>query len=449
MRIVYQIGRLDTTMKPLKFEYRGKIYEKVLSSFVFKEYFKNEVSVILVYPVSLPINRGLIQERSNLEDNLKNKIKNILDSKENYLNNPCEFFREHPFTSQADDFILIHSIGEYEGLKFECSYDDIVLEILFDMIERYLKKEFNEIYVDISSGLNIYVSALLEAVRHFYVFHRLQDWDNKKLKVYEIFSEPIIGSSANSYQIYNILMGFKAFFSSPISSQDINNYELSRKIVNSLFGNINNRELKNKLQKCFENFAIHFSAIKNATPLANYTFEYDEICAIEDLIKKIIILGKEKLSKDWKKSPQIPKSDFLKALLSLSFYKGIVKILKSNEISPEKGKGVALEELKKFEKLYDLVGLNLNFKFLGNEIRNLKKGKDRDGKTLSEKASECWKLLSNFIYSESNQFNPRNFFAHAGFERNITEVRKCNEQLYFRYKDNIKENIKKELMERM
>lgn len=447
MKIIYQIGRLDTIMKPLKFKFERKIYEKELSSFAFKEHFKNGSEVILVYPVSLPINENLIQEKSNLEASFKNEISNILKNKENYLKDPYEFFKKHPHTPQADGFILIHSIGKYDCLKFECSYNDIVLEILFDMIERYNEKKFDEIYVDISSGLNIYISALIEAVRHFSVFEKLQNWQERGTKIYQIFSEPIIGSSANLFEIHKEEVEYKVFFSSPIKNEDLRDYNLSRKIADE------NKNLKQKIQKHLENFLICFSSIKNSTPLILYTFERNQENEIKELIHEIIKLGKEKLKKDWQKGAGLSKDNFLKSLLALSFYLGIVKVLNKKQIEVDKEKkGIAIEEIKnKFGRkkgsIYEVFGMELNTIFIGNEIRNLEEGKDKDGKTLKDKAENSWILLNKFISAEERQFNPRNFFAHAGFERTVIEIRKENNRLYVRYRESEKERIKKELIE--
>ncbi len=432
-------------MKILKFIYKENEYEVGLSSFALKRCFGDCARLVLIYPVSLPLNKSLINQNPNLNDDLKERIRKILDNKDEYLENPREFFSFHPHNQEANDFILIHSIGEYEKVKFESSYDDIVLEILFDMIERYLNCRFEELYIDISSGLNIYIAALLEAVRHFSIFNRLQNWHSEKCKIYKVFSEPIIGFTSTSYEIHEVPVEFKAFYSSPIKEQDIDNYQLSRKITESLFGDTHNREFKNKIQRYFENFAIHFSAIKNAIPLANYTFELDSSYDIEKLLKEIISLGKKKLHENWRRSPQLSKENFLKTLLSLSFYKGITKIFEYENINPTGDRGVSLEEIKRFKKVYEVFGLNLNITFLGNEIRNLAEAKDSEGMRLEDKVSDDWRSLNEFLYGEGSDFNPRNFFAHAGFERMITEVRKCNGKLYFRYRDQERDKVKEQL----
>ncbi|MEO0151715.1 MAG: CRISPR-associated CARF protein Csx1 [candidate division WOR-3 bacterium] len=454
MKLIYQIGRLDAQMKTLKFLYEGKEYEKELSSFALKEHFRSDVKVILIYPVSLPFNRALVNDKSQLGNDLKNKIRIILedeDRRNGYLENPRGFFQCHPHSKPEDDFILIHSMGEYEGVKFESSYDDIVLEILFDMIDRYIKDRFSELYIDISSGLNIYVSALLEAMRHFAIFDGLQNWsDSSRCKIYKVFSDPILGSSANIFQIHQVKTEFKTFFSSPIKKEDINNYKLSKGITEFLFKE-DRRDFKNKLQNYFENFAIHFSAIKNATPLANFTFEFDDNSSIESFIKGIIEKAKERINENWKKSPNLSKEYFLKTLLSLSFYGGIVKTFKDKNLKIAGACGASLEEIKKFEEIYKIFGLKLNETILGKELYNLREGKDREGKTLIEKANDEWKLLKDYLptESETESFETRNLFAHAGFEKTITMVRKYNEKLYFTYKFSACSKVKEALLDKV
>nr|WP_241243661.1 TM1812 family CRISPR-associated protein [Caldicellulosiruptor changbaiensis] len=112
----------------------------------------------------------------------------------------------------------------YLGGKVELygKYEAIVLEILFDMIERYLSEDIEEIYIDISSGHNIYISAMLEAVRSFAVFTKLMHWirKEKQPKVFITFPDPIIGRNRKIYQIHIQLQSFAAFFSSPISKKE-------------------------------------------------------------------------------------------------------------------------------------------------------------------------------------------------------------------------------------
>jgi CRISPR/Cas system-associated protein Csx1 len=52
-----------------------------------------------------------------------------------------------------------------------------------------------------------------------------------------------------------------------------------------------------------------------------------------------------------------------------------------------------------------------------------------------------WKLLKNITDQSSTSINPRNFLAHCGFEKNITELKKLdNGDVLIRYTSYYKEN---------
>lgn len=439
MRLIYQIGRLDPNMSELKFSIDGKEFSSFLSSLALKEFFNKEAKVILIYPVSLPINERLLS--SDIDPNFKQKIKETLDNPDIYFNDPISFFKNHPHTKQSDDFFIIHSLGEFRGILFEATFDVIVLEILIDMITRYMEEEFTDLYVDISSGLNIYVSALLEATRNFVVFQKLQSWneeDNFTTRI--VFTDPIFGSSKNIYEIHkDYELKLKVFFSSPISRKDCDSYNLSRKISN------NNRELKRKFQKIFKNFLLCFSSIKNNAPLALYTFEFDSQENIKMLIKEMISVIKNQINFSWIKAPALNKDDYLKALMSLSFYIGIVKILNQMQINTRQE--VDIESIEEtFYNVYNIFNLPLYSGLLKHEIRNIVEGKGIDKIPLKEKLTDEWKPLADFFSLESREIVPRNFLAHAGFEKNIVELKKYNERILVRYKPDLIHRVREILI---
>lgn len=443
MIYIYQIGRLDTNItKEINFKIREeKILESLkypLSSLALKQHFLNArnstVKVILAYPVSLPFNENLICDRSQIPPNLKEKIKQILSDlreTQNYLRNPEEFFKLHPY-SEGNEFFVIHSIGEYKGQKFDGKFDDIVIEFFIDMLERIKVVDETEIYVDVSTGLNVYVSAMLEAVRHFSTYYHLSEWENRKLKIFIVFTDPIIGSPANEFNIYkDYELKFKHFFSSPIKKEDIDSYTLARKIAGD------NGSLKNQIQNFLKNFALSFSAIKNNTPLVVYTFGYNN----EILENEFIARVKSEIKKDWIKSPNFDKDTYFKLFLTLAFYCGIIKVLRNHSIfiSSE----VKIEQMKeKFENIYKIFNLTLNENFLGNEVSNLiRKLRDKDMRE--------WTLLNKVLEGRSGSKDPRNFFAHSGLEGNITEVKKVNNEILIRYKENEKAWIEKCLIDHL
>ncbi|TYP55428.1 CRISPR-associated CARF protein Csx1 [Thermosediminibacter litoriperuensis] len=425
--LIYQIGRLDRNIiKKQKFRIEGKTRFKQLSSFALKEHLKEngeQAKVILVYPISLPFNRTL--ENANFGDfsrSLKAVSKN---PKEEYLSNPKNFFSNMPYSSEVDDFFVIHSIGEYAGINFEGKFNDIVFEIALDMIERY-NEEIERIYVDISSGLNIYVSALLEAVRFFSTWAMLKNWlpEAKRPEIWITFSDPILDNDAAEYQLHREKLEFKAFFASPINKEDINN--VAKKIYED------DRSKKRKLSSLLENFLVIFSAIKNNIPLAVYLFGYDNREVIDETSRTLIEDMKKKFYDSYAASPNLDKNTYSKGLLSLAFYSGIAEVFWHYQIKNyDEDDGIDLDELKRiFDDLYSLFSLKPNNVFLGNEISNTKR--------IMEKINiedSTWHLLIKFHNKEYEGRTPdkRNFFAHSGLEGLVTEMKKEKDNFFVRY----------------
>lgn len=223
MKVIYQVGRLDDPKKSTQeFCIKNFLGEKVnesgraeLSSFVLRDFFRkrgDEAKTVIVYPASIVFNKFL--QNYIQPEELKNELLDIFTNPSSYFKNPYEFLDRIQLETSKDEKIIVHSLGEYLGWNFDANYDDIVLEILLDMIERYLNGELEELYLDISSGHNIYISAILEAARHFAVFSNLMEWmDVHKLpKIFLVFSDPIIGSSANNFEIHIQQQNFTAFF---------------------------------------------------------------------------------------------------------------------------------------------------------------------------------------------------------------------------------------------
>lgn len=457
MKVIYQISRLDQNiLENKKFKINNEIYESPLSGFALKQYlkvlYKNDaVKLILIYPISLALNSRMLSVKDEkLKDFIKD-IRLILEKEENYnnfLKNPKEVFKNHPYNDKnfADDFLIIHSTGCYENRIFSAKFDFIVFEIFCDIVKRYSnewKNEKNiEIYIDVSTGQNIYTSAILEAVRKFIVYHKLQNWTkNRNLVVKLSYSDPIIGTTASEFQIYfDYVLDIKAFFSSTIKKEDINNFVLARKIV------AEDRDLKNKIQESLKNFLILFSAFKNAIPLVLYNFKFDDISNLDSLILSLLNKCYSIFNQDWQNGREISTEDYIKVFYTLSFYKGLLEIMQKENISYTED-GVFLEEVKYKKDLFKNY-LDVNINLLGNELAFFERYKS-NGRLLSEVIIDNnWHQLREFITGETMDFMPRNFIAHAGFERNVVLIKKENNQLKLKYlhDENLKERIKDALI---
>lgn len=430
-RFIYQIGRFDVNYRNnLRFVYEGKPHEKPLSSLALKEHFGNDAEVVLVYPVSIVYNEYVVN-RLKGNDDFVSKILNELDS---YLSNPYEVLKEHPHNKEADDFIVVHSLGKYKkpdgsgDVIFEGSYGDVVLGIVCDLIERYLKDRTQTVfYFDISSGHNIYVSALLEAAKHISVFGYLFNWLNKNFrpKIYIAFTEPILGSSEGEVRIYTEEMKFKAFFSSPIKAEGIK------------------KPIRDNLRDYLEKFAIVFSALKNNTPLAIYHFDYHDYKEIKNAIKGLIGKIKELLSQNWQKSQNLRKNDYINTLLALGFYAGIVEVLSKDVHKYDINSGVHINTIKtQFcgGGIYDTFSLSTHKGYLGVELENLRKRCNDNCRNIN-----TWNSFHSDNAQDTKKFQ-RNFFAHAGFEDSVIQFKCSGKHIYLRYNPQKEKEIKELLI---
>jgi CRISPR-associated protein Csx1 len=476
-RIIYQIGRfdkpIDKLVNPLNFEIDGEPCSGELSSFALKEHFGEHAKVILVYPVSILLNKGAIEEIKDKEGlkSFYEKIKGLAGKPEeskrhikDYINNPWEYLKEHPHLEKADDFIVIPSIGEFSGEKFSSPLGNIILRILIDMIERYKNEPFDEMYLDISSGHNIYTYALVEAGRLFLTLMKLEDFlKEKDIKVFIAISEPITAGSGQDkkYKIFkDFQLDVKGFFYFPEKPQQNNEYAFSTyagKVSRTIKGE-EDGELKGKINDMLYKTYLFYSALKNNLPLVVYylcvlkeprdkeakEYRYTENY-VRNLLEEIVNLLKQRLDENLKESPDLNFDDLRKLFMMLGLAVGIIRVLEKQGICKEIKEGVYLSDIRRLfvedkSSIYGYFGLKTNIPYLRQEIRNNFKEKDEKNLITNE-----WKLLKYILEEKPNekdtQIHPRNVLAHCGFERNITEVRKTDDgEILIRYTNYHKEN---------
>jgi len=423
-KLILQIGRLDSNyQKNIKFIFDSKEYNNPLSSLAFKEHFNNAAKVILLYPVSLVLNDSL---KNKSDDNfIGNHIMPLFTDEElknKYLQNPYDILKEHPHSKQVDDLFVIHSLGRYSNIDFKTTMHDIILCIWSLLIKEYINNNFQEIYIDISSGLNFYMASLLEALRYFLVWQQLYELKTKKVKGFINYTDPIIGASADKINIYTYKVDHKSFFSSPL---DYINYEKNSKNVYEKA--LDRRELKKEVNPILKEFLILFSSLYRPAPLILFIKEFSKLETVEDKIIKTVNATLEKYKKDWIKSPEFEFEEFLKIFMALGFMRGLRKFMDENNINNSKGYATYNELEDMANNMKDL-GLQVQAGLLKTELINNFKNKH---------FSSEWEYLKKFLqYEDSNkkdsnssnqEIDPRNFFAHAGFERTVTLVNKEKE----------------------
>lgn len=445
-KLIYQIGRFDQNItEKLEFQIEEKQFFTYLSGLALKEYFQDEnTKYVILYPVSLLLNRSAFDRLKDLSEEISNfkkeglKLFESFENIETFLKDPYKLYKLHPHSFLADDFVVIHSIGEYEGISFFCSFEHLVFDIFTDLFMRYIENPYDELYLDISSGHNIYVSALLEAGRLFLTVQHLQDLCCEDLlKVYLVFSEPILlQQKKGPYRIYKEhelkTRGFFSILERPKQASLENAYaEFSKKISDLLS---TDRAFKRKLNRYLTNAYFFYSALKNNTPLVLYSWEYDELEDVTDFLKEFTKVLKDRLFENYQHTSINDFSDIKKVYFNLTLYLGMIKLFKKFGIT--KKDEVNLAEIKKVftskdNNVYNFIDLATHVTYLGHEINynfehKLKDYiiKKREEKEAIEKLYS-YRLLAEYIPGErkDDHIEKRNFLAHCGFERLSVEIR--------------------------
>ncbi|MEO0241411.1 MAG: CRISPR-associated CARF protein Csx1 [candidate division WOR-3 bacterium] len=473
-KLIYQIGRLENITEKLEFKIEERQFSTYLSGLALKEYFQDKnTKYIILYPVSLLLNFSAFNKLKDISEEIykfKKEGLKLFESSENretFLKDPSKLYSLHPHSFLADDFVVIHSIGEYKGISFSCSFEHLVFDIFTDLFMRYIEDPYDELYLDISSGHNIYVSALLEAGRLFLTLQRLQDLCCEKLlKVFLIFSEPILPQKKGIYRIYKEHeLKTKSFFfilEKPKQASFENAYaEFSKKICDLLS---TDREFKRKLNRYLTNAYFFYSALKNNTPLVLYSWEYDELENVTDFLKEFTNILKDRLFENYKHTSINDFSDIKKVYFNLMLYLGMIKLFKKFGIT--KKDEVNLAEIKRVftledNNIYKFIDLTTNVTYLEHEINYnfehklkdyiIKNKEDRE--TIEKLYS--YRLLAEYIPGErkSDHIDRRNFLAHCGFERLSVEIKLKDEsnklfeeQVWLRYCEDKRSRIEEILL---
>ncbi|MCX7914647.1 MAG: hypothetical protein N2511_08720, partial [Thermodesulfovibrionales bacterium] len=169
----------------------------------------------------------------------------------------------------------------------------------------------------------------------------------------------------------------------------------------------------------------------------------DKMETIKDFLNNFLDETNEKLSLSYSHSPNLDKTDYLKVIFSCAFYLGICKILSTNNIPEKNTEPIEITKLREsFKNIYSTFKLELNDVVLGNEVDKIQKE--------INKLAETWTPLITCLYSGDKIVTSpqkRNFFAHAGFEGNLTECMRQEGKIYLRYNEDKKSTIENWLKE--
>jgi CRISPR-associated protein Csx1 len=188
---------------------------------------------------------------------------------------------------------------------------------------------------------------------------------------------------------------------------------------------------------------LFHSALRNNLPLVVYylctleEYRYTEN-DVKNLLEEIVNLLKRRLDENLKESPDLNFDDLRKLFMMLGLAMVIIRVLEKHRIFKGIKEGAYLSDIERLftqeeNSIYRYFELTTNTMYLQQEIQ--KNFLDNEKLITNE-----WKLLEDITNQSSTSINPRNFLAHCGFEKNITEVKKSdNGGIIIRYTSYYKE----------
>lgn len=439
-KLIIQIARLNKNyQEELKFKYfdnkeiiTSKNYS-IPSVFFKEEVLKNqECELLFLFPISLPI-----QDFNNPNDEFLGKCE-ALDIEEYLTSEYNSVARKHPHV-KGNKFFVIPSLGTYRKgnreIVFNSNIETLTLHILNYLIKNYID-DIEEVYVDISGGQNIYNTSLLLALHRFLPIYELYHAFEKKLKTKIIYCDPII-PEIKCVNINTADFFAKAFFELP---------EVDNNLLDSFIRKIYTcqNEIKKELLNLFTIFlpALFYSVKHGYVLLLPLVMKKINHNLLHDFINKLMnfeIMQGLKIDSCNDSDLQVDFTDYkpnFNLIVQLYFiyfiYIGIRKVFENNLednltfkcLLEEKEKSlekieIEIEKSKELENLFRKFNASAAFrKFIG-ELKILMKEVD------FEKLRNVSGFTDDFLRSEyklNRTFNPRNYHAHHGLEKNSVSL---------------------------
>jgi CRISPR-associated protein Csx1 len=314
----------------------------------------------------------------------------------------------------------MQSSGFYKGGSYAVRIDNTFDNIIVDQVAQLASIDsVEELIVDISTGHNTQVLALLEAVRVLTVYNKLkrvlQDGSGLKIKIASTppVSTPVSGEDEYPINLYEF--DAKAFFEFPIKSRDAPKVaDLVTHTTDELKREISVEFNWSRISKAVGEARRAFNAIKYNAPL---TLFYDELIGKEEDSKECIktlfdivsyveehrrvgVDGDLLLSKRIMISRQV----FTNLLLTLALHLTLTEFRRRVKRAEPKLK--TLHDV--FTDIYEKIGLQLNARFLERDL------------------AEYAEIRGGTIVSDTK----RNFFAHSGLLENYVERTENGKLLY-------------------
>ncbi|MEM3404136.1 MAG: TM1812 family CRISPR-associated protein [Nitrososphaeria archaeon] len=444
------VGRFDYPQ--VDFVIEGEEHSSSLSSKAVKDFYvkcqeeRYNYKIIFLVPESLVVKLDGFDHLSLLRDRVKFKAQ-VKERIDELVGEPINL----------EDIVVLQSVGKYKekdfSIAFENHADNLVSYMLLELSKIIDENNDGNIKLigDISTGHNIYTTALMDTLRILIIRFKLrrliqaQPFPNAQL----IFIPPII-PGVKKYEVNFYKYDVRVFFDFPL--KDVNfsaiNF-LDTKVTEGCKKNwgMELNEKNTVIKKMVNDAKFAFNILKYNTPLAFFDKRIinlegenpsDGFECLSFLLK--YFEDKRKLSIE----NSLLKEEYLKVnrslavnvMLSLDLLSSLRKFWEEKILPSNENSKVDITAIQKvFPETYQTLGLNKRFllRDLG-EIKELSykllKGEE---KNLKELFTENQKEKVHLEKKISEQ--KRNFFAHSGFLRELVQVSKEKDRIFLRYNE--------------
>ncbi|MBE8540193.1 TM1812 family CRISPR-associated protein [Geoglobus acetivorans] len=350
-------------------------------------------------------------------------------------------FKEKLADKGIDDFetVTIPPVGRYREQDVEVYFSGSVETIATAIFLHLLKERPGKLFIDLSTGFNIYPVSLLEATKRYLTYRKMEKilQGSSDVDASAIFTPPVT-RTVQSYIVEIQHLDVKAFFSLPNANID-KIVKLCPESLKDELGRINreNAGLKKEFRHMFEELRLAYNAIRLNIPLTFYEL-LQMSYGIDELERKIVRFV-EKLLEPHENGNRVERFPLDGVNVSNVFY-AIAMFRSIREFRESLSEPEIDEILEKFTEVYRNrnTGTGVNEYFLQRDVNEIKKHSEK----LSDGETELLGMLihgQNFYKSSASK---RNFFAHSGFLQEYTLVERKNGKIILRWAENRRKEIK-------
>ena len=426
--------------------YGGKLVSQIL-----RKHFGENCKTVILVPESLV---------AMLTDDVY-EAADLLRDKQKFERRVGDEIVEAGLLEEPFEILKIQSVGPYRGgswhICFRNHFDNIVCYAFLELL-KHLNGGDCRLIVDISTGQNLYVNSMVEAIRVLLVYYKLSRILQKKMDMrIDMVSTPPIQKEAGECAEYDVNFyeyDVKAFFEFPIRGNiptSASNFlreapvELKRRLSFKLRGETR------ILNKILGSARLAFNSLRYNTPLAMF---YNDIISLDvepnegfnALTKILEVFEKERKIevKDERLVVErltVNRLLIMNTFLALSLYSSLWKFGKEVRLK----KPTEKEIMSLFSTVYKNANLHLNARFLERDLKEIEEAASSKLKTGEKKRLSDLFEKKNSKRKRGRKFSDpkRNFYAHSGLLREILIVEKQDDELILHYDKNSFNTIRK------